>query len=86
MMIPYKPLERSQCDVDLLCELILPKRLLSISKDDPSQKIRFLDPSPRKAGETSFVIPLKIHQQKILLTLEPTAESPLMHRLSEVGS
>ena len=85
MITAYKPLALSQCDVDLRSTFIFPKRLFTLSEKDSSQKICFVSSTTQQPKENFFVLPLKIDQQKIDLTLDPALESPLIKRLSEFG-
>ena len=44
MVTLYKPLALSQCEVEVLNELIFSKRVFSLSENDPDQKLRFVLP------------------------------------------
>lgn len=85
MMTPYKPLELSQCDVAVLEELIFSKRLFSLSKENSSEKIRFVAPPVSTDAAAGFSLSLKADQQKIHLTLKPTLESSFTKCLSGFG-
>ena len=85
MMTPYKPHQLSQCDIDILQELILSKRVLPLSKEAKSQKIRFLRATSFTEKNPHFSIALNINKEKVDLTLQPTLESSLARRLLELG-
>ncbi|MFZ4115106.1 MAG: hypothetical protein ACOYK6_00105 [Chthoniobacterales bacterium] len=82
-MKPYKPLELSRCDVEVLEELIFSKRLFSLA--EASQKMRFVLPPESSSQEFDFFLSLKTGEYPIHLALKPTSESDFIKCLSEFG-
>jgi flagellar motor switch/type III secretory pathway protein FliN len=85
MMTLYKPAQLSQCDIDVLQELILSKRVFPVFKENKSQGIRFLRGNSFTKKNPHFSISLDINKEKVDVTLQPTLESSLAHRLLELG-
>jgi flagellar motor switch/type III secretory pathway protein FliN len=82
-MIPYKPLELSRYDVEVLEELIFSKRLFPLAAS--SQKMRFVLPPESNDQEFDFFLSLKTGQHPMQVALKPTNESDFIKCLSEFG-
>jgi flagellar motor switch/type III secretory pathway protein FliN len=83
--IPFKPPEFSHCDVEILEKLIFSKRLFSLSKEESSQKLRFVLPPTTSNQSIDFSLALKADHYRINLALKPTNESDFIKCLSEFG-
>lgn len=85
MIEAYKPAQISQCDVDILQELILSKRLFGISKSDSSLKVRFVNSFSSFIPAADFSCSLSVNKKRVDIVLEPIAESPFIQRLQKLG-
>lgn len=85
MMASYKPHQLSRFDAAVLQELILSKRIFSLSSAPSSQKIRFLREGAFPQNSFSFPIALNVNKERVDLRLQPMAGSSLMQRLSDLG-
>ncbi|MCF7728895.1 MAG: hypothetical protein K9M81_00855 [Chthoniobacterales bacterium] len=83
--IPFKPPEFSHCDVEVLEKLIFSKRLFPLSKEESSQKLRFVLPPTKSNQSVDFSLALKADHYQINLALKPTSESDFIKCLSEFG-
>jgi flagellar motor switch/type III secretory pathway protein FliN len=85
MVTLYKPLALSQCEVEVLNELIFSKRVFSLSENDPDQKLRFVLPPTINNESFDFVLSLKTNHHHIDVSFHATSESKLMKCFLEFG-